>query len=276
VPREDFATAIATDSALFQASRFVGPSIAGLMIPALGVGATFLTHALGSAIFSIALRMLKLPPSEAHLRPRGSLLQDVAESFAYVRAHEGIRSLFGMLAMACIFLRPAQDMFPAFAGSVFHSGATGLAWLVSATGVGALISAAWIASRGRLAGLTLVAIVGYALFGLSTLAFVSTEWLPAGVLFAALGGFALNTMSTSTQTLAQACVSNAMRGRVMGLYSLIWRGVPAAGAIVGGISAEYFGIRQTFAAAALLCLATWFFAVRRRHAMEAAVEHPHD
>jgi MFS family permease len=272
IPREDFAPAIGTDSALFQASRFVGPSIAGLLIPAYGVGSTFLCHAVGMAIFCIALLIMRLPKRETSLRARTSLLNDVIDSFRYVRQHVGIRSLFAMLAMGCVFLRPVQDMFPAFAGDVFHSDATGLAWLVSATGIGALISAAWIASRGLLTGLTNVVFAGYALFSLSTLAFVATDWLPAGVVCAALGGFALNTMSTSTQTLTQSCVANDMRGRVMGLYALIWRGSPAVGALAAGVSAEYFGIRPTFAAAALVCLATWFLAAPQRAAIRAAVE----
>ena len=272
IPREDFAPAIGSDSALFQASRFVGPSIAGLLIPAFGVGSTFFLHAIGMAIFCAALFVLRLPKREASLRARGSLLGDVIDSFKYVRHHAGIRALFAMLAMGCMFLRPVQDMFPAFAGQVFKSDATGLAWLVSATGVGALFSAAWIASRGTLAGLTNVVLVGYALFGVSTLAFVATDWLPAGVVLAGLGGFALNTMSTSTQTLTQSCVANDMRGRVMGLYALIWRGSPALGAMIGGVSAEYFGIRPTFAVAAIICLATWFLAAPQRAAIRAAVE----
>src|SRR3954454_15809660 len=80
VPREDFPPAIGTDSAIFQASRFVGPSIAGLLIPAFGVGSTFLAHMIGSGIFCVALQVLELPKREQRLRAHGSLLRDVAES----------------------------------------------------------------------------------------------------------------------------------------------------------------------------------------------------
>lgn len=274
IPREDFAPAIGTDSALFQASRFVGPSIAGLLIPAFGVASTFLAHIIGSLIFTLALQFIQLPTRGPATHARGSLFRDVAESFTYVREHVGIRSIFLMLSMACIFLRPAQDMFPAFAGDVFKSDATGLAWLVSATGVGALASATWIATRGRLSGLSDVVLSGYALFSLSMMAFVATTWLPAGVVFASVGGFALNTMSTSTQTLTQSCVSNEMRGRVMGLYSLIWRGIPAVGAVAAGFLSQYFGIRLTFAAAGLLCFASWFLVAPYRMSIQSAVERP--
>ena len=76
---------------------------------AFGVGSTFLFHAFGMAIFCAALFVMRLPKREVSLRSRGSLLNDVIDSFRYVRHHVGIRSLFAMLAMGCVFLRPKGD-----------------------------------------------------------------------------------------------------------------------------------------------------------------------
>ena len=276
VPRVDFAPAIATDSALFQASRFVGPSIAGLMIPTLGVGGTFIAHSIGSAVFSTALHVVRMNKPDRPPRAHAGLLRDVSEGFVFVRKHAGIFPLFMIFSMACVFLRPIQDMYPAFAGDVFHSNAVGLSWLTSATGVGALVSAGSIAMRGRIAGLTLVVFTGFFIFCGATLGFIATDRLWVGVIFAALGGFSLNTMSTSIQTLTQSAVTDSMRGRVMGLYSLIWRGTPALGALAAGFSADYVGIRETFAFATLACFAALLMALPLRRAAEAAMEHPHD
>ena len=96
------------------------------------------------------------------------------------------------------------------------------------------------------------------------------------MLFRSVSGYAMNTMSTSTQTLTQSAVDDAMRGRVMGLYSLIWRGSPALGALVGGYMADLVGVRVTFAAFAAFCMAAWFLIAPRRATIEQAVEHPHD
>jgi MFS family permease len=67
-------------------------------------------------------------------------------------------------------------------------------------------------------------------------------------------------------------VDNEMRGRIMSLYAFIFRGMPAAGALVIGPLAESLGLRVTFAIAAGICLLAWLAALRRRVAMTAALE----
>ena len=276
VSREDFAPAIGVDSSLFHASRFVGPSIAGLVIPTMGVGGTFSAHAIGACWFTLALFAVRMTAPDRKQRERRPLLKEIREGFVFVRRHSGIYPLFLMLTVACVCLRPIQDMYPAFAGDVFRSDAVGLSWLNSATGVGALVSAGSIALRGRVQGLTLLVFAGMFLLCVATVGFIATDHLWVGVIFAALGGYALNSMTTSIQTLTQSAVDNDMRGRVMGLYSLIWRGTPALGALAVGFCAHLIGIRACFAIAALLCFAALIFSLPRFGRAQAAMEHPHD
>ncbi len=276
VTREEFAPAIGLDSALFHATRFVGPSLAGLIIPVMGVGGTFIAHALGCLWFIVGLFAMRMPAPERKQRARRSLLVDMRDGFVFVRRHPGIYPLFMMLTVVCIFLRPQQEMYPAFAGGVFHSDAVGLAWLNSATGVGALISAGSIAMRGRVSGLTLMVFAGMFLFCVATLGFIATDQLWVGVIAGAFGGYALNSMTTSIQTLTQSAVDDDMRGRVMGLYSLIWRGTPALGALMAGFGADLIGIRACFAIAAVICLFALALALPRFGKAQAAMEHPHD
>ena len=276
VTREEFAPAIGLDSALFHATRFVGPSLAGLIIPVMGVGGTFIAHALGCLWFIVGLFAMRMPAPERKQRARRSLLGDMRDGFVFVRRHPGIYPLFMMLTVVCIFLRPQQEMYPAFAGGVFHSDAVGLAWLNSATGVGALISAGSIAMRGRVSGLTLMVFAGMFLFCVATLGFIATDQLWVGVIAGAFGGYALNSMTTSIQTLTQSAVDDDMRGRVMGLYSLIWRGTPALGALMVGFGADLIGIRACFAIAAVICLFALALALPRFGKAQAAMEHPHD
>ena len=114
VQREDFAPAIGTDSALFHASRFVGPALAGLVIPAVGVGGTFFAHVLGSLGFVIALCLIPRLHRIERKGKRAGLMEDVKDGFSYVRQHKGIFPLFILLTFACVLLRPLQDMYPAF------------------------------------------------------------------------------------------------------------------------------------------------------------------
>jgi MFS family permease len=272
VPRHYFATAVALDSALFQASRFVGPAIAGILIPTVGIGGTFVAHSIGEALSFASLFGLDLPKPERREQRRPDLLGDIREGFAYVRGHAGIWPVFLLLSVVSVLIRPLQDMLPGFAGGVFQAGAVGLAWLTSSMGVGALISATWIAVRGHTVGLTRNFILGCLGVALSTIGFVATSNLWIALLFAALSGFTLNTMSTSTQALVQSTVADHMRGRVMSLYTLIFRGMPAVGTLAIGVLAESLGLRLTFAVAGALCFAAWLVAAPRRKVLAAALE----
>jgi MFS family permease len=272
VPHAEFATAIAVDSASFNASRFIGPACAGILIPFGGVESTFAFNALTCLWFVAALHMMSLDFSDRKPHAGRRILGDVAESLRYVRGHAGIGPLFVILGAASVFLRPVQDMLPGFAGAVFEAGATGLAWLTSSMGVGATLGAVWIAGRGRVGGLTTVAIAGCTGLCLATFGFVATANLGVAVAFGVLSGFTLNIMSTGTQALTQSALTDDLRGRVMGLYTVIYRGLPAVGALGVGAVAETFGLRAAFAAAAALTLIACIWVAPRRRAMTRALE----
>lgn len=272
VPRDMVPTAISLDSAFFQASRFVGPALAALIIPLWGVLGTFVAHAFGTLLFAFLMHMMTQPDRiEGHHRSR-NLLRDVGEATSYVRAHAGIWPLMIMLTAASVFVRPLQDMLPGFADEVYGAGARGLALLTSAMGVGAMVSATWVAIHGRTSGLTNMCFMGGVLSGLSLVGLVATGNLWIGLAFAALSGYALNSLSTSVQALVQSSVEDRLRGRVMSLYTLIFRGLPAVGALAFGVLAEFIGLRWTFALAGVGCLAAALLLAPQRRAMIGALE----
>ncbi len=271
VPRDIFSTAVALDSALFNASRFMGPALAGLIIPFYGAGGTFIVNAIGCGIFFWALFQVDLVPPKRS-REHRSVWSDVAASTAYIRGHVGIAVLFVLLAVISTFARPLQDMLPGFSGQVFNAGAVGLAWLTSSMGIGAMSSAVWIAARGRVAGLTYSVVLGCLGLAVSVAGFVATDNLYVASLFSALCGFTMNSMSTSVQALVQTTVEDNMRGRVMAFYTLIYRGTPAIGALLVGGLAEFAGLRWAFAAVAIICLLAWLLVLGKRRAMKGALE----
>ncbi len=275
VPRAEFATAVAVDSALFNASRFIGPAIAGIVILQVGVGGTFAANVVGNLIFLGSMFFMDLEPPVREKKAGRNILRDVGESFSYVRNHAGIGPILFFMTLISVFIRPVQDMLPGFAGAVFDSGAVGLAWLTSGMGVGATMSATWIALRGRVSGLTSMVLFGFLGLSLSTLGLVPTNYLWVAIIFAVFSGFSLNAMSTGTQALVQYAVDDSKRGRVMGLYTLIYRGTPALGALGTGLLAECLGLRLTFAVAGGICLVMWFSTLSRRSTMTAALEAEH-
>ena len=272
VPRRHISTAIAIDSALFQLTRFIGPALAAIAIPLVGVGGVFVVHTFGNIVFLIAVYAMNVPPPERHAGQREGLWREIGASFVYVRAHAGIWPVFLLLTIASIFIRPVQDMLPGFAGDVFRSDAIGLAYLSSAMGVGAMVSAARVAFRGRLSGLTGQAVMGALGLSISTLGFIVTDWLWFGVFFSAAIGFTLNSISTAISALVQTAVSDAMRGRVVALYVLIFRATPAIGSVLIGLASTYIGLRWSFAICAAICFAAWLLVLPRRRDIAASLE----
>ncbi len=272
VPRSDLSTAIALDSALFQLTRFIGPALAAIMIPVYGVGGTFASYAVGSFTFLAAVYVIDVELPKRPVNATRNIWQEIGESFTYVRTHQGIWPAFLLLTVASVFIRPVQDMMPGFAGDIFNSDAVGLAYLTSSMGVGAMASAGLVAFRGRITGLTRHAILGTIGLAISTLGFVASDMLWAGVLFSAFIGFTLNTMSTSISALVQCAVSDDMRGRVVSLYVLIFRGTPALGSLIVGIVSGSIGLRWSFVLSAVICFIAWLVVLPRRRNIAAALE----
>jgi MFS family permease len=274
VGREDFAPAIALDSALFHSTRFIGPAIAAFIIPAYGVQGTFFCHVLGSSLCLTTFLMLRLKPPDRSQAYGRNLFAQVADSLSYVARHDGLRPMLLLLAFTSTFVRPLQDMLPGFAGDVFHGGPRELAWLSSSVGIGAMAGAIYIATRGSLVGLARVTIVGYCGTGLAALCFVATNYFWFGVLCCAGIGFFLNVMSTSIQSLMQFSAEDSMRGRVMSLYLLIYRGMPAVGAVIIGFLASTFSLRIAGGVAAVTCLIYILFVLPKQAAIANSMENP--
>ncbi|MGE3244991.1 MAG: MFS transporter [Beijerinckiaceae bacterium] len=255
VPREDFSSAVAVDSACFHSNRFIGPAIAAFIIPAFGVTGAFVAHAIGSFVSVAAFHVLDLPPPDRSRRSRGNLFGDVGRTFVYAWNHRAIRPLLLILLCASFFVRPVQDMLPGFAEAVFKGDARTLAWLTSAMGVGALLGALHVAMRGGVRGLTNFGIVGYFCTAAGGLGFAATQNIYAGMGFVFVAGYGLNVMSTCVQALMQLAVDDHVRGRVLSLYLLIYRGIPALGALIVGVGAEVYGLQLAQGAGAVLCVA---------------------
>ncbi len=271
VPKALVGTAVSLDSALFQASRFIGPAIAAIIIPIWGVLGTFMAHALGTFLFSIVMHFMHMPVL-VRAKHQRKLWTDIADSVHYIRAHEGILPLFLMLAAASICLRPIQDMLPGFAEAVFNSDAVGLAWLTSAMGAGAMISAMRVALLGNLTGLANLAFAGLIGVSLATFGLVATRELMVGIVFAAISGYTFNTLSVSIQALVQSALDDSMRSRVMSFYTVIYRGTPALGALFFGFIAEFVGLRWSYALAAAIGIATAALLFGKRRAIRRTLE----
>jgi MFS family permease len=274
VPPTDFASAVAINSVVFNIARFIGPMLAGLAIVWSGVEAAFAANALSYIVFLAALARIRVAPGETRspAKPERSLIADLHEGIRYTANHPGIAALLVLLIAIGVGGRPLNELLPGFAAEVFQSGAAGLSIMASAIGCGAILGGVWLGQRAHSAGLTAITL-GAALAGaLAAIAAIATDrmWVavPALVVF----GFCSSTAGIATQILIQLATNRTMRGRVMGLYGLIFRGAPAIGALGAGIASAHFGLRWPVVLGAMLVIAVWIWAFLIRTRIARSLE----
>jgi predicted MFS family arabinose efflux permease len=270
VPRPYLAIAVAINSIVFNSARFIGPALAGLAIVWLGIGVVFALNALSFAAFLLALARLELAPL-APPRRTASVLGAVGEGLRYTATHPGIAPILLVHAVLAVGARPFFELLPGFADQVFGRGAPGLAALSSTVGIGAVVGGFWLAQRSDQARLTGIVLVNSLLMALAALGFALSSWFPAAVACVAVAGFAMVATGVATQTLMQIAVEDEMRGRVLSLFGLIFRGGPALGALAMGAASEVVGLQAPLAAGALVGVAACGLLWRQRQAIARAL-----
>ena len=254
VGRADLMNAIALNSSMFNASRVVGPAIAGILVATIGEGWCFFANGASYLAVIAGLLMMHVVRHE-HVEQPGSPLSHLAEGFRFVIHNTPIHALLTLLGVVSLTGMPFAVLMPIFADRILHGGATALGWLMGASGVGALAGALLLASRKSLKGLGLwvaVSAVGFGL-GLSLFALSRTFWLSAALLVPV--GFAMMIEMGSSNTLIQSMVPDRLRGRVMSVYSMMFMGMAPVGSLLAGAAANRIGAPWTVAAGGLICMA---------------------
>jgi len=262
VGREDLPNAIALNSSAFNSARLIGPAVAGVLVATAGEGWCFLLNGLSYVTVVAALAAMRLAPVARPVHT-GSLLAHIADGVRFVRGHVPIRSLLLLLGMVSVAGMPYAVLMPLFADRILGGGAQGLGILMSCAGGGALLGALALAARRSPRGLT--AWVPWAAFGfgLGLVAFsLSRSFWLSGLLLVPTG-LALIVQMAASNTLLQLLVPDALRGRVMSLYSMMFMGMAPLGALLAGSLAELIGAPATVGGGGVLCMlaAVWF---RRR------------
>ena len=245
VGRDKLMNAIALNSGLVNLSRIFGPALAGLVIGTVGMGFCFTIDALSYLVFIVMLLMLVLPEFR---RPEqlGSHWQALLEGVREVHRNHRVRVLLLLLFLVCVFGWSFQTLMPAIAPDLLKLDATQYGVLMSMFGIGAIFGALFVASRkeeshrrfqvfggvwGMVAGIYLIALFG-ALLGARPAAF----WCVSGALM--LTGVGAVTFLSVANTLIQTGVEDRIRGRIMGIWALVFGGSLPLGAFLAGVVAE--------------------------------------
>jgi MFS family permease len=241
VKREDLTNAIALNSTMFNSATALGPAAAGITYAVFGPAWCFMINGISFLGVIWALFKMKLD-----LKPRvrdigKSTYDELKEGMEYVIHHKQIRTLIMLVSVVSVFGISYATLIPAWAVHILGGDATTNGYLQSARGVGSLISALFIASLGRFQFKGKLLVFGSFMFPVLLVVFSLMRWLPLS-LFVLIGvGFSVILVFNLANALVQTLVSDELRGRVMGVYTVSFFGLMPVGALIMGTLAEYFG-----------------------------------
>jgi MFS family permease len=254
VGREDLINAIALNSSMFNASRIIGPAVAGILVAGIGEGWCFFAN--GVSYFAVIAGLLLMTVDDRKpVKREASPLADVIEGFRFVIGSPPIHHLLILLGILSATGMPFAVLMPIFADQILHGGAKGLGILMGASGVGALAGALLLASRENVQGLGRWVAIAAAAFGASLIAFAVSRsfWVSCALLLPV--GFAMMVEMGSSNTLIQTMSPDHLRGRVMSVYSMMFMGMAPLGAVVSGVTAARWGAPATVAGGGVICMA---------------------
>ena len=258
--RADLSNAIALNSSNFNATRLVGPAIAGGVVAAVGEGYCFLIDGLSYLAVIWGLLSMRLMPDQ---RPRTErhVWQELTEGWRYIVHSTPIRNLFIFLAGIGVMSAPYTVLMPMVAGRTLGGGAHTLGFLMAASGVGALTCAVRLVLRTTVLGMGRWMTAAVAMFGLGCVLLGVSRWLWLSMVLMAVTGYGLMYQVVATNTIVQTIVDDDKRGRVMAFYAIALLGSAPIGSLLGGSLATRIGVEATFIVGGTGCLlmALWFW-----------------
>jgi predicted MFS family arabinose efflux permease len=235
----DVGSAVALNSASFNAARIVGPALGGLLIAGGGVVPAFLANAAALLLAILALTRLRTDGAPRAGRGAG-VLAEIAEGLAYIRRTREILLALGLLTAVSFCVFNFSVYVPLIVRTVLHIGAEGFGFLMAALGVGAVAGALAVGVMGTPPRGLLVAAAALACAGLFSLAFARHFWVAAPIL--TWTGFFGIILVAGANTTLQLAAPDELRGRVMSVYTLVWGGAFPVGAFVVGAISERWGV----------------------------------
>lgn len=244
VGRDDLMNAIALNSSMFQGARVVGPVIAGIIVYKIGEGWCFFANS-ASYIAVIAGLLMMRVARRIPERRTDSPLRHVTEGFRFARDTVPIRALLLLIALVSLVAMPYSVLMPVFAVKILHGTARTYGMLMGATGTGALIGGLMLASRRGVSGLGRWVAIACGGFGTCLVLFSQSRWYLASLCVLVPMGFSMMTQMASSNTLIQVMVPDRLRGRIMGVYSIVFMGMAPLGSLLCGALAERIGAQET-------------------------------
>ena len=260
VGHADVANAVSLNSANFNAGRLIGPALSGASIALFGTGPSFLMNATSYVLVIVAL--MNLRKSQFFTQPRSKSLANVREGLRYVQARPDLYAIMIIVFFMATFGLNFQIFNALMATKVFHRGPGSFGLLGTFIAIGSFSGALFSARLERFRT-TMFVVYGSLFFGVSI---IISAFMPS---YAAYGawlpfcGFAALTTLIAANSLMQINTDPVLRGRVMGIYLLVFMGGTPFGSPLVGVMAEYVGVRQTIFTGGLITIVAGLFVLIR-------------
>jgi predicted MFS family arabinose efflux permease len=253
--RDRLPQAVASNSIAFNLARALGPAIAGMILLKTGEAAAVFTAVIPAyAAMLLVLAVLRRKLNRAAPPPSGTnLFGEITDGCRYVLATPSLLVVFLMAVTFSLLGRPFTELFPAIAGQTVQGGPDVLSALMSAQGVGALVGGLIMLKPRTLPALALVTLVGGLTMCASLMVFSVAGGVTLALALMTVAGLGHVICNIGMQSLVQSSAGSRMRGRVIALYGLIFRGGPALSAAMIGLAAEWISLQHLIGACAMLC-----------------------
>ena len=224
--RADLPNAIALNSSMVNGSRIIGPSIGGALIAVVGEGWCFFVDGVSYLVVIASLLAMRIE-ARGHIVSGTNVLEELRVGLRYVVDSIPIRTALVLLAVVSAMGMPYTVLMPAIAANVLNGGPYTLGFLMTATGLGALCGALYLASRQSVVGLGRVTLIATLVFGTGLIVFSFTRSLPLALVVLPIVGAGFMVQMAATNTVLQTLVEDELRGRADGV---LHDGVPRHGA----------------------------------------------
>jgi predicted MFS family arabinose efflux permease len=280
VGRESLTNAIALNSGLFNASRVIGPALAGICLARFGATACFMLNGVSYLAAIGALLTIHVARKPHHVEAGG--LKAVLGGFAFLKTDRKAATLFRLVAGVGVAGMGYMALVPAYAQRVIHTGPMGYSFLLACGGLGATLGALLVASFGGLRRKEVLVLSGITVFAAFLAAAgilpaaAGRAWSPAASLITAGcclfgSGFGAIVFFSATQTLIQTTVPDHLRGRIMGIWMIVYSASVPLGSLWAGELANRYGVSLVIEVSAALCFAMVLYVLA-----SGALIHPRD
>ena len=252
--------AIALNSFMMNATRFVGPALAGVIVAWAGEAVCFLLNALSYLAVLLALVALHTRPGRGAIKPP---LQALREGLAYTVSHRDIRLFLLLVASVAFLIAPYVVMLPLYARTVLGGDARTFGLLVSSAGAGSLLASVLLASHRSIERLARRVARAAILAGVAVMAFALNDVAALAYPILMVLGFAVVLVAAGSNTLLQSWVRDDMRGRVMAIFSMAFLGIAPLGHLTMGSLTHFVGIRPALMLFGALAVAASLLLRRR-------------